>query len=267
MYTVAGGRCPSASCGRSVLYSLRNASKARCCSLRFERGGLAVSAFSVRCIRSCLPFCCGRPGWIRSGRMPSLIHQMAKWESPAGAQEAKGGPLSVRMASGSPYSRKADSKMGCTTRAVVRSRPSHRRRNRLKPSEMVSVCTAHPEVPLEVGAPDGVRSVVAKERSRVWRCSAPSGAAGHHQATPAENPRHRAARRKIQSRVLRRQGQEQFLGTPERMASSGTHDELGHFLRDSGGMAVRSTRPVKKRSRAIGGVALDPLVARLPADA
>jgi hypothetical protein len=126
---------------RSVLYSLRNASKARCCSLRLERGGLAVSAFSVRCIRSCLPFCCGRPGWIRSGRMPSLIHQMAKWESPADAQEAKGGPLSVRMASGSPYSRKADSKMGCTTRAVVRRRPSHRRRNRLKPSEMVSVCT------------------------------------------------------------------------------------------------------------------------------
>src|SRR6516225_4869431 len=204
MYTVAGGRCPSASCGRSVLYSLRNASKARCCSLRLERGGLAVSAFSVRCIRSCLPFCCGRPGWIRSGRMPSAELDPPDGQVGKPGRCAGGEGWSVVRADGIRESVLAEGRLedglhdacGGPQQALA---PEEKPAEAVRDGERVHVAsTAHPEVPLEVGAPDGVRSVVAKERSRVWRCSAPSGAAGHHQATPAENPRHRAARRKFQ---------------------------------------------------------------------
>ena len=42
-----------ASCGRSWLYSSRNALNLRCWAHRFPAAGRVVSAFSVRCIRSC----------------------------------------------------------------------------------------------------------------------------------------------------------------------------------------------------------------------
>ena len=69
---------------------------------------------SVRCMRSCRPFCSGWPAAMRRGTMPSLIHQTASRDNPATAQEANGGPLSVRIADGMPYSRNAASKMACT---------------------------------------------------------------------------------------------------------------------------------------------------------
>jgi hypothetical protein len=77
-------------------------------------GGVAVSWLSVRCTRSCRPFCCGFPATIRSGRMPSLIHHTASRDSPPTPGEAKGGPLSERIASGTPCSWKAASKIGRT---------------------------------------------------------------------------------------------------------------------------------------------------------
>src|SRR5216684_1255392 len=123
-YTAAGGRCPRASWGLSRLYSPRNLSKADCWAFIFARGGRAVSAFNVRC--------------IRSGRMPRRIHQMAKNERPAGALDENGAPLSVRIENGSPNSRKANSKTGFASDSRVRLSPSHLRRYRLKPSEMVS---------------------------------------------------------------------------------------------------------------------------------
>ena len=55
----AGVFCPSASCGRSSLNSVRNALKRRCWAPRLPCGGRVVSALSVRCIRSCRPFCSG----------------------------------------------------------------------------------------------------------------------------------------------------------------------------------------------------------------
>jgi len=64
--------------------------------------------------RSCRPFCCGLPATIRSGRMPSLIHQIASRDKPPTPGEAKGGPLSERIANGKPCSLNAASKIGRT---------------------------------------------------------------------------------------------------------------------------------------------------------
>jgi hypothetical protein len=37
-----------------------------CCWSTLEAAGFVVSRFSVKCMRSCRPFCCGCPGLIRS---------------------------------------------------------------------------------------------------------------------------------------------------------------------------------------------------------
>ena len=55
------------------------------------------------------------PGLIRSGRMPSWIHHFDNSLTPPTESEANGAPLSVRMARGSPYCRKALSNHGRTT--------------------------------------------------------------------------------------------------------------------------------------------------------
>ena len=39
-------------------------------------------------MRSCWPFSCGAPGWIRWGTIPSWIHQTLSAESPQIAREA-----------------------------------------------------------------------------------------------------------------------------------------------------------------------------------
>jgi hypothetical protein len=51
--------------------------------------------------------------------MPSLIHHTASRDNPPTAALAKGAPLSVRMACGRPYSRKAASKMARTRSVPV----------------------------------------------------------------------------------------------------------------------------------------------------
>ena len=69
------------------------------------RRGVA-SFLSVRCMRSCRPFCCGWPGLMRSIAMPSRSHQTESFERLNRALGlAKGTPLSERMASGKPRSR------------------------------------------------------------------------------------------------------------------------------------------------------------------
>jgi len=85
-----------------------------CCAGKLAAGGVAVSWLRVRCTRSCRPFCCGLPATIRSGRMPSLIHHTASRDSPPTPADAKGGPLSERIASGKPCSLKAAAKIGRT---------------------------------------------------------------------------------------------------------------------------------------------------------
>ena len=73
------------------------------------RRGLA-SFFSVRCMRSCRPFCWGFPGLMRSRRIPRRSHHTESLLSPNSAHAlAKGTPLSVRMALGRPKSLNARS--------------------------------------------------------------------------------------------------------------------------------------------------------------
>ena len=55
--------------------------------------------------------------------MPRRSHQTLSDVRPWSDVEANGTPLSVRIARGSPYSRKSRSKMGRTPDATVESRP------------------------------------------------------------------------------------------------------------------------------------------------
>jgi hypothetical protein len=109
-----------------------------------DRGGLAVSSFNVRCMRSCLPFCCGFPGSMRSGMMPSFTHFTDSFDKPPGLRAAKGAPLSVRIRQGSPYSWNAASKTGATFSSRSVSTRSRRSSIRLKLSVIVSGLQTRP---------------------------------------------------------------------------------------------------------------------------
>ena len=65
----------SASCGRSRLNSRTKSSNFACCCRLFIAGGRVASCLSVRCMRSCRPFCWGRPGFMRSIATPGLALQ------------------------------------------------------------------------------------------------------------------------------------------------------------------------------------------------
>src|SRR6266481_1039205 len=71
----------------------------------FFRAEDGIRGGTVTGVQTCaLPIC----------RMPSLIHQIASRDNPATPGEAKGGPLSERIARGKPCSLKAASKIGRT---------------------------------------------------------------------------------------------------------------------------------------------------------
>ena len=89
-------------------------SKDFCWAPQLAAIGCMVAALSVRCMRSWRPFCCGRPGTMRSGVMPSLTHQTESFERPPSPLEAKGLPLSVRIRNGNPNSRKLAAKASRT---------------------------------------------------------------------------------------------------------------------------------------------------------
>src|ERR1700722_14417028 len=116
----------SDSCGRSLLNSSMKASNLACCCSRLAPAGRVASFFRVRCMRSCRPFCCGRPGRMRSMLIPKRNHQTDRRErlkSPFG--EAKGTPLSERMACGKPRSWKRRSKAVKANRSAFDSMASH----------------------------------------------------------------------------------------------------------------------------------------------
>src|SRR3954463_9113394 len=71
---------PRASCGRSALNSRTKESKRSCCCRLLKPGGRVASFFSVRCMRSWRPFCCGWPGLMRSMAMPSRSHRWLRGE-------------------------------------------------------------------------------------------------------------------------------------------------------------------------------------------
>jgi hypothetical protein len=70
-------------------------------------------------MRSWAPFSWGEAGRMRWCWIPSRIHQTLSCERPWMPQDAKGTPLSVRMARGSPNSRKVCSKAGRAPRPLM----------------------------------------------------------------------------------------------------------------------------------------------------
>jgi hypothetical protein len=100
---VAGRFWPRASCGRSSLSMRRSSSNRFCWRSMVGSGGRTVSALSVRCMRSCAPFCSGCPGTMRSTGMPSRIHHSDSRESLAlrldfrtGCHCPRGSPAAAR---------------------------------------------------------------------------------------------------------------------------------------------------------------------------
>lgn len=95
--------------------------------------------FRVKCIRSCRPFCCGFPGWMRSMAIPSLSHQTERWLRLNNAfGDAKGTPLSVLIPRGIPNSLNTLSKVVKAYFSLVDSRLSQALRYLVALSVMVS---------------------------------------------------------------------------------------------------------------------------------
>ena len=170
------------SCGRCSLYVRSNCSNVFCCNRRFAAGGLAVSCFSVRCIRSCRPFCSGCPGSIRSCRMPKRNHHIDSRVSPPGARLANGAPLSDRIPPGNPCLRNIAVITPRTCGPSVLSTARHTNNHRLKASLAVNgsqrVPSPHRNHPLKsthqssLGAPASVSGPwyggVSRRRFRGW---------------------------------------------------------------------------------------------------
>ncbi len=187
--------------------------------------GRVVSRLSSRCIRSCWPFSWGLAGVIRWWTMPSCIHQTFRGDRPWMPVEANGAPLSVRIASGKPTSRKSARNTGLRERRLHRAEsPTHQQ----AAAEMIGhrqriavLAIARLELPFEVGRPHLIRVVASAPgrprvrpparrrffRSRLWRSrivvdglrpattrsgaasGAPAGASSLPSRTPGAPPR------------------------------------------------------------------------------
>ena len=85
------------------------------------------------------PILLGVPGLnpFRPDPQPNPPHRQLR-QPPPSPTEANGGPLSLRIACGSPYSRNAATKTGCTSAYVAPRRLWHRSKYRLARSESVN---------------------------------------------------------------------------------------------------------------------------------
>src|SRR5262249_23605289 len=119
---------------------------------------------------------------------------------------------------------------------------------------MAALAVAHLEVTLEVGAPDGVRPVVAEERLAVRRAPAPRRPPRPDQAVAGENLSHRARRRKLQSRVRGGQRRQQLLRSPEGVALSRLDDDAHYLLADRPRVGVRPARMLRQPFHAVARV-------------
>src|SRR5437764_1237956 len=104
-----------------------------------EREAVVGSTVRVRCFRACIRVCWGLPGFILASLIPRRIHQTESFvRFHAEFPLAKGIPLSLRIADGSPYSLKACSKTGKQGLSSLLDSDSHKKRYRLTKSERVS---------------------------------------------------------------------------------------------------------------------------------
>ena len=70
-------------------------------------------------MRSCRPFCCGRPGSMSSGTIPKRTHHAESFDKRANVVVANGTPLSVRIRCGNPYSLNSRVKIGLASSTAV----------------------------------------------------------------------------------------------------------------------------------------------------
>ena len=109
-----------ASLGRTALYSSTQASRAIWLAAMPPGILPSISRAMSACMRSREPFCPGQPGRDLSGRIPSVIHQadsLVRPKMPLVA--AKGVPLSLWIALGSPYLRNSSVMIGRTSSVVL----------------------------------------------------------------------------------------------------------------------------------------------------
>src|SRR5438093_1850862 len=166
---------------------------------------------------------------MRSGRIPSRIHQIERRESPPGASVENGGPLSVRMARGSPYSLNADSK----TRLAY---CDNGRRGPLQRQGMAALAayTANREAAFEVCAPDCVRCDVLTQTIGVRRAASNPPTWANESLALQD-----VADRKLDPRSLPLQHHSDLAGTPARVSTTDRDDRLHDVGRDCVRMSVR----------------------------
>jgi hypothetical protein len=248
-------------------------SKARCCLCHVVWGGLAVSAFSVRWNRSNLPFCSGCPGSIRSGMIPSLTHHTARVDSPPKPTLAKGGPLSLRMDRGKPYSLKARSRTGRTCCPRGWRSPWHTKRYLEAASATVKGLTRtpfpvrnhplksmhHRSLGCSIGAKGWLQGAVRRRglrrRTSPARSSKPPTVLGGGPSFPGR------------TRLPVSQPGYQLLGTPGRVVPPGQDQPLCHVAPRLVGMLMGRPAEIAQAFPTPGLEALNSFVARLPADA
>jgi hypothetical protein len=142
-----------------------------CCARRLAAGGEAVASFSVRCIRSCRPFCSGCPGSIRSGTMPNFIHHTANRDKPGdrarrkrrsvvGADHARHTVLAERRFE----DRLRPLRVGLGDRLATQQIAATTVRDRQR---INALAIAGPKPALEIRTPAVVRFLHRRERPRV----------------------------------------------------------------------------------------------------
>ena len=136
---LAGGWSgPALRAGRSSLYSRRSGGSAVVARAQSRAGGRAVSAFSTDEIAHASRFARDGPARSAPARCPAESTTPTSATSRRARARQTGGPLSLRIRSGKPYSAKARSKRRRVAAMGAPINASHRSTNRLKPSRSVN---------------------------------------------------------------------------------------------------------------------------------
>ena len=264
-YCEAGVCCCRRSCGRSVLYSVRNASKFRCCAAQLPRTGLI--ALSVERPMHALV----RAVVLRAARPASLVDDTEAHpphveireavDRLCGAGDTVVGPDGDRQ----PVLAERSLEHGARRHGLRGEEPAAREeeaRVLIRDRQRVAVLAiARAKLSLEIGGPE----VVGRRRRRAHRPRMGRRAAAAtplHQPAAREQIRHRArCWPVVDARVSCAEHAEQLPRAPERMRLPRPHEEVRHRVGDPVRAAVRRAAPIRQPAPAIGVIARKPLIA------
>src|SRR5215510_14128396 len=201
--------------------------------------------------------------------MPSLSHQTASGERPAAPVEAKGGPLSERIASGRPNSQKACSNtrsdmlmVGAFDRLAAQQTAAQAIAQRQR---VTAALVASAEPTLEIGAPDIVGRLHGGKRLPERR-GLPTPTPRLDQSLPLEPFPDRARCRLLGVRVQLAQLYSQFARPPMRVPLAQRKRGFNQVPRPFPAMRMRCPATVPQSGRPVLAVTLKPDIARRPAD-